>query len=161
MLLREWASVAYPGVQLLEQFRLGPTTSNLVGVVVTPALEAALRVNNWFADGVILAPHETAIVEAKVKPTPGAISQVQFYSRLIARTPQLQNRLALPIVPIVLFAENDPDVTSFAQTQGVRVAVYTPPWIQDYLQLVQFRYRAPGPSGTSGESGEGQGSPST
>lgn len=159
MLLRDWASRTYPGIALQEQFRLGPTTSHLVGVVVSPALEAALRVANWYADAVLFAPTETLIIEAKVKPTPGAVSQVQFYADLLPRTPAMANRLALPISPLVLFAEDDPLVTSFAQRKGVRVAVYTPSWIADYLTLVQFRYRAPSPLNASEEPSPGPSEP--
>jgi hypothetical protein len=159
MLLRAWASRAYPGVPLSEQFRLGPTISHLVGVTVTPALEAALRVNNWYADAVLMLPFETLIVEAKVKPTPSAVSQVKFYADLLPRTPEMQNRLSLPINCTVLFAEDDPSVTSFAQRHGCRVAIYTPPWIADYLQLVQFRTRATSPPKAPAEPSEGESSP--
>ena len=159
MLLRDWASRTYPGIAVQEQFRLGPTTSHLVGVIVNPALEAALRVSNWFADAVLFAPLETLIVEAKVKPTPGAVSQVQFYADLLPRTPAMQSRLSLRISPVVLFAEDDPSVTSFAQRKGVRVAIYTPAWIADYLNLVQFRYRAQSPLNASEEPSPGPSEP--
>lgn len=159
MLLREWASRTFPAIALQEQFRLGPTTSHLVGVTVSPALEAALRVSNWFADGVLFAPTETLIIEAKVKPTPGAVSQVQFYADLLPRTPLMVNRLSLPIATQVLFAEDDPLVTSFAQRKGVRVAIYTPGWIADYLELVQFRFRAQRPSAASEEPSPGPSEP--
>lgn len=154
-MLREWATRTYPNLPIFEQFRLGPTVSHLVGVTVTPALEAALRVNNWYADAVIFPGNETVIIEAKVKPTPSAVSQVQFYAGLLGRTPQMQNRLHLPVTQVVLFAENDPVVTAFAQTHGVRVAVYTPSWIADYLQLVQFRWRTATLRDTSTEPNEG------
>ena len=149
--MREWASRTYPQVPLVEQFRLGPTTAKLVGVTVTPALEAALRVSNWYADGVIFGPLETLVIEAKVKPTPSAISQVQFYADLIPQTPAMQSRLNLPINALVLFAEDDPSVTAFALRHRVQVAIYTPPWIAQYLELVQFRNRPGSPSKASVE----------
>jgi hypothetical protein len=142
MLLRDFAARTFPGVPLWEQYRLGPTSSSLVGVEVTPALEAALRVSNWFADGILPAANETLVIEAKMKPTPAAISQVQFYAGLIGRTPGMSGRLNLPINTAVLFAESDPAVTAFAQAHGCRVYVYTPPWIADYLTQVQFRPRS-------------------
>ena len=42
----------------------------------------------------------------------------------------------------VLFAEADNDVSDFARALGVAVFTYTPMWIADYLQLVQFRARS-------------------
>lgn len=142
MLLREWAAKMYPGIPVLEQYRLGPTTATLVGVQVTPGLEAALRVNNWYADGVIYAPNETLLIEAKMKPNPSAVGQALFYLRLLPSTPEHNQKPYAPIVPMVLFAEDDATVRVFAQSLAVRVATYTPSWVEDYLNQVQFRSRA-------------------
>ena len=142
LLLREYAVRMFPGEQLVEQLRLGPTSSHLVGVTVTPALEAALRVSNWYADGVLFLSDKTLIIEAKIKPNPSAVGQVLFYRRLANRTPVFQARLNLPIEAAVLFAEADNDVTDYARALGVVVFTFTPMWIADYLQLVQFRARS-------------------
>lgn len=141
ILLRQWAAMKYPGVRLWEQVRLGPTICHLVGVTVTPALEAALRVDNWYADGILILPNEVLLIESKMEPTPAAVGQVQFYLRQAFRTPDLSNLLNIPFVPVVLFAEDDSDVSLFARQQGCRVEIWTPPWIADYLTQVQFRNR--------------------
>jgi len=142
MLLREWAAAKYPRDRLTEQVRLGPTVCHLVGVEVSPALEAALRVNNWYADGLIIRETETLLIESKMKPNPGAVGQVLFYQRLGFSTPLLSAAMGHPITPVVLFAEDDHAVRVFAQTWGVRVELYTPSWIADYLTQVQFRARS-------------------
>jgi hypothetical protein len=155
ILLREWAQVKYPGVRLAEQFRLGPTSAKLIGVEVSPALERALRVENWYADGILALANEVLIIEAKVKATPAAVGQVKFYQRLAFSTPELQPLMALPFVPVVLFAEDDTTVSNFCRQEGVRVELYTPPWIADYLTQVQFRNRStvqPIPAAAPGES---------
>lgn len=145
MLLREWAAARYPGVRLYEQVRLGPTSSTLVGVAVSPALEAMLRLNNWYADGLLALPGEVLVIESKMQANPSAIGQVKFYLREVLRTASLANLLAYPLVPVVLFAESDVDVTAFARLEGVRVEIYTPTWIADYLTQVQFRNRTTAP----------------
>ncbi|SRR5216683_3043349 len=145
ILLREWAAAKYPGQRLLEQVRLGPTMAKLVGVEVTPALEAALRVNNWYADGLIALEHEVLCIESKMKPNPGAVGQVLFYMRQMIATPDLQALMAIPFVPVVLFAEEDATVSAWARQMGCRVEVYTPAWIGDWLTQVQFRNRVTAP----------------
>ena len=146
MLLREWAAVKYPGVLLQEQVRLGPTSASVVNMQLSPALEAALRVENWYADGLLITPSEVVCVEAKVASSPGAVGQVLFYQRLLVGTPQLTPYLALPFVACVLFAEKDDTVDQWARQMGVRVEIYTPSWIADYLTQVQFRRRTTLPS---------------
>jgi hypothetical protein len=146
LLLREWAALKYSGLLLREQLRLGPTTATLAGVQVDPALEAMLRVSNWYADGVIITSAEVLIIEAKVKADPSAISQVLFYRVMAIRTPALAEMLHKPIVPIVLYGESDNDVNQFARQMGCRVEIYTPGWIADYLTQVQFRRRSTAPA---------------
>jgi hypothetical protein len=159
MLLREWAAKAYPGLPLLEQYRLGPTTAALVGVTVTPGLEAALRVNNWYADGVIYAPNETLLIEAKMKPNPSAVGQVLFYLRLLPSTPEHNQKPFAPLVAVVLFAEDDATVRVFAQSLAVRVVTYTPSWVEDYLNQVQFRSRQRSLEGASDTTGPAESTP--
>lgn len=141
LLLREWAAVKYGGILLREQLRLGPTSSSLVGVEVDPTLEAMLRVNNWYADGLLLTPAEILLIESKVKADPSAVGQVLFYRLMAIRTPALADMLSKAIVPVVLFAEQDNDVSQYARSMGCRVEIYTPSWIADYLTQVQFRRR--------------------
>lgn len=149
-LLRDWASKRYPGEVLSEQVRLGPTSSTLSGVEVSPALEAMLRVNNWFADGLIIRTTEVLLIESKMRANPSAVGQVLFYLRLGFSTPALQAAMSIPFVPVVLFAEDDAAVRVFAQTLGCRVEVYTPSWIADYLTQVQFRNRSTAPPSAPG-----------
>lgn len=141
MLLREWAAVKYPGYFLREQVRVGPTHESVVGVTIPPALAAALKNWNWYCDGLIVLPDSVLIIEAKVHPDPGAVGQVLFYREIAIGTPELAPLLALPWYPVVLWAEIDDGLNKWAQKFGVRVEVYTPQWIADYLQSVQLRHR--------------------
>jgi hypothetical protein len=141
-LMQEWLSRRYPGVPSLGRLRLGPTRATVPGVDLSPELAAMLSVSNWYADAIILAPHEQLIVECKVAPKPGAIGEVLFYQRLLSATPGLDSYLNTYFQPVVLFAEDDSSVSSFATSLGVRVEIYTPQWIVSYLSRVQFRGRA-------------------
>ena len=148
MLLQEWVSAKFAGAQVFYELRLGPTSKSLVGVQVSPTLEAMLRVSNWYADAVVVLPSEILVIEAKVDPNPGAVGQVLFYRTLIYSTPALQLYTTMPVSPVVLFAEDDSGVTPFARGLGVRVEIYTPTWIADYLNRQQFRNRSIVPSVT-------------
>jgi hypothetical protein len=149
MLLQEWVSAKYAGAQVFYELRLGPTSKSLVGVQVSPALEAMLRVANWYADAVVVTPAEVLVIEAKVDPNPGAVGQVLFYRTLIYSTPALQAFTTMPVTPVVLFAEDDSGVTPFARGLGVRVEIYTPAWIAQYLDTRQFRNRSTPIPGTT------------
>jgi len=146
MLLREWAAAKFPQYHLWEQVRLGPTEAHVAGIVLTPALEAMMRVDNWYCDGVIILPHEVLIIEAKMDPNPGAVGQAMFYLELGFSTPLLESSRNLPMVPVVLFSEDDYGVRRWAQKWGCRVEVYTPSWYPDWLNQVKLRNRSTAPS---------------
>lgn len=149
MLLHEWVTARYPTAQVFYELRLGPTEKHLLGVQVAPALQAMLRVANWYADCVIVDPPTGLVVEAKVDPDPGAIGQVLFYRTLIFSTPAMAPYRNISFEPVVLFAEDDSAVTPFARGLGCRVEIYTPPWIAEYLVNRQFRNRSTPLPGTS------------
>lgn len=145
MLLREWAARRYPGVPLIEQLRLGPTESTLNGQSVSPAMQRMLAVYNWYADGVLVLDDQVLCIESKLRATPTAISQVEFYLQQMIRTADLQKYMSRPFVPVVLWAVDDPAVSNFARSRGIRVEVYTPPWIEEYLNTVLFKNRSTPP----------------
>jgi hypothetical protein len=149
MLLQEWVTAKYPLARVFYELRLGPTQKHLVGVQVSPVLEAMLRVANWYADAVLVTPTEVLVIEAKVDPDPGAVGQVLFYRSLIYSTPALAGYTTMPVMPVVLFAEDDSGVTPFARGLGCRVEIYTPPWIATYLETRQFRNRSTPSPGTN------------
>lgn len=140
-LLKEWAATQPWDAEPIRELRLGPTTQSAPGVTLTPAVEAMLRVANWYADLVGPRAGQLWVVEAKLQPDPGAIGQVLFYSRLIMSTPALKPLWGLPIRPVVLFGCDDRDVRNFAQSLGVIVEVFTPSWYEAYCITRRFRRR--------------------
>lgn len=138
LLLHEWASMRYPTQEKFYELRLGPTRRELVGVTVSPALEAALRVANWYADLLVIDGDELVVIEAKVAPDPSAVGQVLWYSTLIRSTPSLATYATKAVTPVVLWAERDDSLNAWVRSMGVRVELYTPPWIGQYLAQRQF-----------------------
>ena len=99
-------------------------------------MQRAMSVFNWYADGVVVLDDQVLCIEAKLRATPSAVSQVEFYLQQMMRTPELQKYMNRPFVPVVLWAIDDPAVSAYARGRGVRVAVYTPSWIEDWMQQV-------------------------
>lgn len=134
LLLKEWIGLRYPSALVYYQLRLGPTPRTVLNVPLTPAVERMLRGANRYADAVILTSSGGLIVEAKVEPTAEAVGQVLYYLRLYWQAPELSQYSGIPFQPVVLFAEGDETVTSFAHSLGCRVEIYSPPWIAAYLE---------------------------
>jgi len=132
-MLQEWADARYGvGVGFYE-LRLGPTSRAAPGIQLTPALEAALRVTNWYADLIVPTATTLDVIEAKLEPNPSAVGQVLWYSHLVPSTPDLAAYSRLPIRPIVVFGQADAAVTAWARSFGILVELYSPTWLVDYL----------------------------
>jgi hypothetical protein len=138
-LLHEWSEMQPWDAPPMYELRLGPTPLSVNAPVVTPAIERMLRVFNRYADMVGITPTEIQVIEAKVVAEPGAVSQLQHYIDLVHTTPLVSEFAPRAIQGILLFAVNDPIVAQRANSVGIRVVIFTPAWVQDYLNLKYFR----------------------
>jgi hypothetical protein len=101
------------------------------------------NLRRW-ADAIIVTPTELIILEGKIIAAPGSIAQLQLYLDLVAKTPELVPFLDRTPRGVLLVAVEDPATTALAGRWGIRVVVYRPPWIDDYLALMRAReHRAP------------------
>ena len=98
-----------------------------------------LRVFNRYADLIGITDQEIQVVEAKIFPDPGAISQVEHYVTLVHSTPLLRQWPGRIVQPVILSALGDPIMAQAAAARGIRWIVYTPDWVSGY---VQTRYTA-------------------
>ena len=141
-LLHEWANVQPWDVAPIYELRLGPTVLSAHAPVLTPKIEAMLRVFNRYADLVGIIGQEILVVEAKMVPEAGAISQLQHYIDLLPLTPLLREHRDKRVQGVLLFAVDDPVITQRAHLSGFRVEIFTPPWANEYLELKYFRRRS-------------------
>lgn len=133
-LLHEWASMQLWDAGPWYELRLGPTPQVANGVYVSPQYARMLAVFNRYADLVGIAQGEIRVVEAKMHFDPGAISQVDLYRDLVLTTPLIQQYPNRVVTPIILVAIDDPIVHQKATAAGIRVELFTPPWVNDWLQ---------------------------
>jgi hypothetical protein len=138
-LLHEWSEMQPWEFPPIYELRLGPTPLSANAPVLTPAIDAMLRVFNRYADMVGITPTEIQVIESKMVAEPGAVSQLQHYLDLVHTTPLVRQYSGRSVVGVLLFAVNDPIVAQRANSVGIRVTIFTPAWTQDYLNLKYFR----------------------
>jgi hypothetical protein len=138
-LLHEWSEMQPWQFPPIYELRLGPTPLSANAPVLTPAVEAMLRVFNRYADMIGITPTEIQVIEAKMVAEPGAVSQLQHYLDLVHTTPLVRQYAGRSVQGVLLFAVNDPIVAQRANSVGIRVTIFTPAWTQDYLNLKYFR----------------------
>jgi len=94
-----------------------------------PRMYGHLR--RW-ADLIVYDGTEVVILEAKMKPAPGAISQLMLYLQLFPKTPEFSLYVDKPLRGVILTTMEDIEVRALAEAQGLDYEIYAPEWVRDY-----------------------------
>jgi len=103
-----------------------------------------MSVFNRWADAIVIMPDRIVLIEGKILPQLGVISQLNAYARLLPKTPYLAEHKDKPIEKVLVCAIHDPMVAQLAREEGIRVVIYRPLWITAYLKHLYVRERTPG-----------------
>jgi hypothetical protein len=147
-LVAEWAVKTYPGTDIRFRVSLGSLTAALDVTGLTAAELRLLGHSRRWVDCMIVEPGVVHLVEGKIRLSPGGLEQLELYRRLFPLTPELESLRSRAVELHLVFAVEDPVLSAIARDRGVRVHVYHPPWVDEYLALLSPRERrAPQPRG--------------
>jgi len=118
----EWLMTFHPTALQWRRVRLGP----LPFKELYPLAKITLR---W-VDAIYIENNVVHIVEAKLRPDLGAISQLKHYARLFPETPEFQQFKDWPIKKILLIPYPWKDLVEAARMEGIEVVVWRPAWLK-------------------------------
>lgn len=142
-LLSEFLAAHYPRARIQLQPRLGQVKPELGGEIMTWSELRMLGVWRRYPDAILLLHNRVIVIEASLKPNPGKISLLQLYGRLFPQTEEFRPFWNFPVELLLVWAMPDVATEALARASGVRVAVYQPPWVLEWLQTLRFRDRRP------------------
>mgnify|MGYP001587659990 FL=1 len=142
-MVTEYVMRAYPGATVFFRLRLG-TLAPLTQEILTPeeARAATTPFASW-ADAVVATDRELIIIEGKMRSHVVAIAQLQLYAGKARETPDLRPYARLPIALEMVVSIEDPAITAMARQQGIRVAVYRPAWLPEWIAARRRRETRP------------------
>lgn len=144
LMLSEWMAETYPGNEYRTRVRLGRIQPRVDAPGLTPEERRMIGVHRRWADAVVLMPDRVVLVEAKIRPQPGVISQLELYARLLPHTPELGEHAELPIEMVLLYAIEDELINVLAREKGIRCVQYWPSWMDEYIEELYPRERSGG-----------------
>ncbi len=97
-----------------------------LGTVATKEEARIYSVVLRWADFIYLDGGFVNIVEAKIKPTPEAVGQLQMYETLFRQTPEFKAYRNWPIVLTLLTTMHDLQMVEFASSKGIKYEVFKP-----------------------------------
>ncbi|MHC4397649.1 MAG: hypothetical protein ACYS1A_18555, partial [Planctomycetota bacterium] len=147
-LVSEYLAAYHPHGIKMERVRLGSIHPGFN----TKGMDAAtkrmfIQFNRW-ADAVVILPEKIVLIEVTIPPRPQKVAQLEMYEQLIPTTPEFELYLDRPIEKVLVMAVRDITVEQFARQKGIKVVVFRPKWINDYLSERSKRYSAPSMSGS-------------
>lgn len=142
-LVSEYIAKFWPDHSYGTHVQLGTLQPRLKGRWSTEQTQRLLGVFRRWCDGLVFLPDRILLIEGKILPQPGVISQLELYERLIPKTPELAEYKYKPIEKVLVCGIDDPQVTEMARERGIKVVVFQPPWLDAYLDALYARERTP------------------
>jgi len=118
-LVNKWLWEFHPTSLQWRRVRLG----------ITPDKEKArmyMVILRW-ADAIFVQDGVVNIVEAKLRPTAGAIGQLEHYKLLFGRTPEFSQYWKYPIQLILLTSYMDLEIVELCTQKGIKYEFYQVP----------------------------------
>ena len=143
-LCSEFLARFYADYEHRSHVHVGSTPFRKEGRFYSDATARLLGEFRRWADAVVIMPDRIVLIEVKIIPQPGVISQIKHYARLLPETPELAEHRDKPIEMRLVFAVDDPVVSDQARTEGILVTIFCPVWIDDYLSELDARKQKPG-----------------
>ena len=143
-LVAEFIARFYPDHESRTHVHLGSTPPSLKGRYATDEDERLVGVFRRWADAMVFLPDRLILIEGKILPQPGVISQLKLYEELIAKTPELFEHMGKPIEKVLVCAIEDRLITELARREGVQVRIFHPAWIDEYMKIVHPWEMTPG-----------------
>jgi len=125
-LVNEWMAIEHPNDLQWKRVRLGPLPDKQLARMYMITLR-------W-ADAIFIKDNTVNIVEAKLKPELGAISQLEAYRDLFPQTPEFTAYKTSPIHLIYLCTRKDPVVERMCEERGIEYVIYAPKWLFELPQ---------------------------
>jgi len=144
----EWVTQTWPAAIWKFRVDVGDLTPAMSATGLSAAELRKLGRSRRWVDAMVIEPRTVHLIEAKIRLEPGALEQLELYKELWPRTPEFAELVDRDLQLHLVYAVEDPVLTAIARRRGVQVHIYHPPWVDDYLALLQHRERrAPQPHG--------------
>jgi len=140
-LVSEFVAVRYPKCPAWFRVRVGTIHGRLDLPGLTDAERRMGGVFRRWADAVVLDRNRLVVIEAAIMASPGKVSQLDLYLRLIPQTPEFREYSTRTLQGVLLCGVVDPVVSRMASERGFTVAEFCPGWLQEYLDQLPARKR--------------------
>jgi len=145
-LVAEYIARFYPEDPSRTHVHLGMVPPRVRGRYIDDRATRLIGVFRRWADALVFLPDRIILIEGKILPQPGVLSQLKLYARLLPATPELAEHRHKPIEKVLVCAIEDPQITAMAREENVKVVTFKPAWLDDYLDILYPSEKTPSQS---------------
>lgn len=127
ILLSEYIRAKYPNVPSWIRREVGAIPN-------VPNSAAYARTRRW-VDGIIRTYEGIVLIEAKMKPDPKALAQLDLYDSLFGETPEFEKYWNEPRRLELVTALPDTNVTALAPSYGIEHVVFRPSNFEEWFRV--------------------------
>ena len=141
--LAEYLGVTYPPGTWRTNVRLGKVRAPETERLSPQERRLLLGAFGASADAIVLLPDKVVIIEAMVRHEPGAGEDLLKYRMLFRETEEFKEYWDKPIDMVLLTPLDVTAYERFYREMGIRVEVYRPAWILEYLGCLLYTSPSP------------------
>lgn len=124
-------------VAVFYNMAIGPAPVELQKKYPTIPL-AHLRRWRFWIDAVVVLENRMILIEGKLRRPQEGLGQLLLYKALLPQTPEMDPYKLYPVEMVLVVPREDPRVIAFAQSIGIKIEIYRPPWVVEYLKEIGF-----------------------
>jgi len=139
-LIREYIAEFYPKVRVIFGCPLGPVPESSIA---TYGFRQALRVARGIrpeVDALAIYDGQLVLIEAKIIKWMDGLSKLPVYASLVPSTYELQEYKDYRVAMRLCTPWTNETIDQAAEKLGVKVSIFSPPWIAEYMETVHHYY---------------------
>lgn len=132
-MLPEYIFATYPKFPSIIKVPLGKVDEGLQAQVGYQQALGLTRPYRPEADAVVILPNYLVLIETKVWSVIDGLAKLPMYKSLVEYTPELQPYLPREVIMELVVAWSNSNLEIMCKEAGVRLKVFSPPWLQDVV----------------------------
>ncbi len=143
-MVSDYLAQFFPKVYTLTRVKLGSIPPSETGEVLEEHEVRMLSVYSRWADAIAITSDTIYLIEGAIRPDLGDISKLQAYRRLLPNSPDIKQYWPRKVEMQLVYAIEDPLITTMAREAGIRPIQFKPAYLDDYIKSLYPRHqRAP------------------
>jgi hypothetical protein len=132
-MVSEYLLSAYAEFPTIKAVPLGKVAESLMAEQGYAKAIGIMRPYRPEVDAVVVLPRYLVLVEAKVWNVVNGLAKLPLYKSLVPFTPELAKYMPRDIIMELVVGWTNDNLEIMARDQGVKVVVYSPPWLADIV----------------------------